>query len=137
MKVSMARRRLAERLRKALESGSVEEVCRIADYVKAVGAALASRKPGEEVELASLTVNSEAASRILGYHREHVRRLAREALIEVVKERNQIRIPIASVVSALEGRVPASVAADAPKFLAKLFGASVVVRPTPRGEAAP
>ena len=40
MRVSTARRGLAARFRKALESGDLEEISRIADYVKAVGVAL-------------------------------------------------------------------------------------------------
>ncbi len=134
MKVSTARRRLAERLGEALESGDGEEVCRIADYVKAVGAALAARGPDEEVDLASLTVNSEEAAHILGYHREHVRRLARTALIEAEKEGKQLRIPVASIIAVLEGRVPASLAPGVKRFL-ELLGVPLV--PPPRPEAKP
>ncbi len=132
MKVSTARRRLAHRVGRALESGSAEEVCRIADYVKALGVALASRKAGEEVNLGSLTLNSDEAARVLGYHREHVRRLARQALIEAEKEGNELRIPITSVIAALEGRAPASARlrlAD----LRTLF--HLIVRPKGEGQA--
>src|SRR3989304_5155751 len=108
MRVSTARRGLAARFRKALESGDLEEISRIADFVKAVGVSLAGRKGEEDVDLASLTVSTEEAGHILGYHREHVRRLIRNALIKGEKERNQLRIPVTSIIAALEGRVPAS-----------------------------
>ena len=132
MRVSTARRRLADRIHDAMKSGSVEEVCRIAEYVKAVGAALAARKAREEVDLASLTVSTEEAGHILGYHREHVRRLIRNALIKGEKERNQLRIPIWSIVAALEGRVPASARIRMADF-SQWF--HLVVRPKQEGEA--
>ena len=132
MRVSTARRGLAARFRKALESGDLEEISRIADYVKAVGVALAGRKGEEDVDLASLTVSTEEAGHILGYHREHVRRLIRNALIKGEKERNQLRIPIWSIVAALEGRVPASARIRMADF-SQWF--HLVVRPKQEGEA--
>ena len=134
MKVSTARQRLAERFHRALESGDLEEISRIADYGKAVGVALAGRRADEEVDLASLTVNTEEAGHILGYHREHVRRMVRNALIKGEKERNQLRIPITSIVAALEGRVPASVAPGVAEFLS-LLGLPIGIRPKREGEA--
>jgi excisionase family DNA binding protein len=110
MKVATVRRRLAARLQEALESGDAETICRVTGYVRAVGIALAPYSGDEEVDLASLTVDSQQAAHILGYHREHVRRLVRQEALPAEKEGNEYRIPLAPVIIALEGGVSGWVA---------------------------
>jgi len=110
MKVATVRRRLAARLEEALELGDVDAVCRVTDYVRAIGAALAPYAGEDEVDLGRLTVDSQQAASILGYHREHVRRLLRGEALEAEKEGNEYRIPLSSVIAALEGRVAGWVA---------------------------
>ena len=105
MKVAAARRGLATRLQEALESGDVETVCRVTGYVRAVGVALAPYSGDEEVDLASLTVDSQQAAHILGYHREHVRRLVRQEALPAEKEGNEYRIRLAPLIIGLEGGI--------------------------------
>jgi len=105
VKVATVRRRLAARLQQALESGDGDAVCRVTDYVRAIGAALAPYAGDEDVDLAALTVDSQQAASILRYHREHVRRLLRSEALEAKKEGNEYRIPLGSVIVALEGGV--------------------------------
>jgi len=121
MKVDTVRRRLAARLQEALESGDVETVCRVSDYVRAVGAALAPCSGDDEVDLAGLMVDSRQAAHILGYHPEHVRRLLRQEALEAEKEGNAYRIPLTSVIAALEGRVSGWVAPAVLKRLRALL----------------
>jgi excisionase family DNA binding protein len=71
--------------------------------VRAIGAALAPYAADDDVDLAALTVDSQQAASILRYHREHVRRLLRSEALEAEKEGNEYRIPLASVIAALEG----------------------------------
>jgi len=103
MKVSTLRQRLASRLGEALESGDVDTICRVAGYVRAVGVALAPCSGDDDVDLALLTVDSQQAAQILGYHREHVRRLVRQEALDAEKQGNEYRIPLTSLISALEG----------------------------------
>ena len=110
MKVATVRRRLAVRLQEALESGDVEALCRVTGYVRAVGVALAPFSGDEDVDVSRLTVDSQQAAHILGYHREHVRRLLRREALESEKEGNGYRIPLTSVISALEGGISGWVA---------------------------
>jgi excisionase family DNA binding protein len=110
MKVATVRRRLAGRLQEALESGDVEAVCRVTGYVRAVGVALASYSDHDEVDLAHLTVDSRQVAHILGYHREHVRRLVRQEALPAEKEGNEYRIPLTSVIIALESGISGWVA---------------------------
>jgi excisionase family DNA binding protein len=110
MKVATVRRRLAVRLQEALESGDVEALCRVTGYVRAVGVALAPFSGDEDVDVSRLTVDSQQAAHILGYHREHVRRLLRREALESEKEGNEYRIPLTSVISALEGGISGWVA---------------------------
>lgn len=105
MKAGTVRRRLAARLQEALESGDAETICRFTDYVRAIGAALAPYAGDADVDLAALTVDSQQAASILRYHREHVRRLLRSEALEAEKEGNEYRIPLGSVIAALEGGV--------------------------------
>ena len=120
MKVAAARRRLAARLQEALESGDVETVCRVTGYVRAVGIALAPYSGDEDVDLAGLTVDSQQAAQILGYHREHIRRLVRQQALPAEKEGNEYRIPLAPVIVALEGGISGWVAPDVLKSLRAL-----------------
>jgi excisionase family DNA binding protein len=120
MKVAAARRRLAARLQEALESGDVETVCRVTGYVRAVGVALAPYSDDEDVDLAGLTVDSQQAAQILGYHREHIRRLVRQQALPAEKEGNEYRIPLAPVIIALEGGISGWVAPDVLKSLRAL-----------------
>jgi excisionase family DNA binding protein len=110
MKVATVRRRLADRLQEALESGDVEALCRVTGYVRAVGVALVPYSGDDEVDLTHLTVNSEQAAQILGYHREHVRRLVRQEALAAEKQGNEYRIPLAPVIAALEGGISGWVA---------------------------
>ena len=110
MKVATVRRRLAVRLQEALESGDVEALCRVTGYVRAVGVALAPYVGDDEVDLAHLTVDSQQAAHILGYHREHVRRLVRREALAAEKEGNEYRIPLTPVIAALEGGISGWVA---------------------------
>jgi excisionase family DNA binding protein len=110
MKVATVRRRLAVRLQEALESGDVEALCRVTGYVRAVGVALAPYSGDDDVDVARLTVDSEQAAHILGYHREHVRRLVRQEALAAEKEGNEYRIPLTPVIAALEGGVSGWVA---------------------------
>lgn len=110
MKVATVRRRLAHRLQEALESREVEAVCRVTGYVRAVGVALASYSGDDEVDLAHLTVDSQQVAHILGYHREHVRRLVRQEALPAGKEGNEYRIPLTSVIIALESGISGWVA---------------------------
>jgi excisionase family DNA binding protein len=110
MKVATVRRRLAVRLQEALESGDVEALCRVTGYVRAVGVALAPFSGDEDVDVSRLTVDSQQAAHVLGYHREHVRRLLRREALESEKEGNEYRIPLTSVISALEGGISGWVA---------------------------
>jgi excisionase family DNA binding protein len=120
MRVATVRHRLATRLQEALECGDVETVCRVTDYVRAVGSALAPRSGDDEVDLASLVVDSQQAAHILGYHPEHVRRLLRQEALEAEKKGNEYRIPLTSVIAALEGRVSGWVAPTVLKRLRAL-----------------
>jgi excisionase family DNA binding protein len=120
MKTATARRRLAARIHEALESGDVETVCRVTGYVRAVGVALAPYSDDEDVDLAGLTVDSQQAAQILGYHREHIRRLVRQQALPAEKEGNEYRIPLAPVIIALEGGVSGWVAPDVLKSLRAL-----------------
>lgn len=135
MKVATGRRRLAARLQEALESGDAETICRVAAYVRAVGVALAPYSGREEVDLASLTVDSQQAAHILGYHREHVRRLVRQESLPAEKEGNEYRIPLAPVIIALEGGVSGWLAPDALRHLRALV--PVWTSPRSEGEADP
>jgi excisionase family DNA binding protein len=110
VKVATARRRLAARLQEALESGHAQSVCRVTGYVRAMGVALAPYSGDDEVDVAHLTVDSEQAAHILGYHREHVRRLVRQETLPAEKEGNEYRIPLTSVIVALEGGISSWVA---------------------------
>jgi excisionase family DNA binding protein len=110
MKVATVRRRLAVRLQEALESGDVEALCRVTGYVRAVGVALAPCAGDDEVDLAHLTVDSEQAAHILGYHREHVRRLVRQEALAAEKVGNEYRIPLTAVIAALEAGISGWVA---------------------------
>ena len=123
MKVAAVRRRLAARLQEALESGDVEAVCRVTGYVRAVGVALAPYSGNDEVDVSRLTVDSQQAAHILGYHREHVRRLLRQEALEAEKEGNEYRIPLTSVISALEGGISGWVA---PSVLRRLRALTTV-----------
>ena len=120
MKAATARRRLAARVQEALESGDVETVCRVTGYVRAVGVALAPCSGDEDVDLAGLTVDSQQAAQILGYHREHIRRLVRQQALPAEKEGNEYRIPLAPVIIALEGGISGWVAPDVLKSLRAL-----------------
>ena len=93
MKVATVRRRLAVRLREAPESGDVEAVCRVAGHVRAVGVALAPYPGDDKVDLARLTVDSQQAAHILGYHRERVRRLVRQKALPAEKGATSIVSP--------------------------------------------
>jgi len=132
MKVAAARRGLAARLQEALESGDVETVCRVTGYVRAVGVALAPYAGDEDVDIASLTVNSQQAAHILGYHREHVRRLVRQEALPAGKEGNEYRIPLAPVIIALEGRISGWVSPDVLRRLRALPDVLVSPREPPR-----
>jgi hypothetical protein len=110
VKVATVRRRLAARFQEALESGDAEAVCRVTGYVRAVGVALAPYSADDEVDVAHLTVDSEQAAHIFGYHREHVRRLVRQQALAAEKEGNEYRIPLTSLILALEGGVSGWVA---------------------------
>jgi len=121
VKVATVRRRLAVRLQEALQSGDVEAVCRVTGYVRAVGVALAPYSGDEEVDAARLTVDSQQAAYILGYHREHVRRLLRREALESEKEGNEYRIPLTSVISALEGGISGWVSPDVLRRLRALM----------------
>ena len=131
MKVATVRRRLAARLQEALESGDGDTVCRVTDYVRAIGAALAPYGGNDDVDLVALTVDSQQAAFILGYHREHIRRLLRNEALEAEKEGNEYRIPLTSVIAALEGRVAGWVAPDVLRHLRAL----VPVWTSPRSES--
>jgi excisionase family DNA binding protein len=120
MKVATVRQRLAVRLQEALESGDVESVCRVADYVKAIGVALAPYSGDDDVDVARLTVDSQQAAHIFGYHREHVRRLVRQEALPAEKEGNEYRIPVTSVIIALEGGISGWVAPAALRRLQAL-----------------
>ena len=110
MKVATVRRRLAARLQEALESGDAESVCRVTGYVRAMGVALAPYSADDEVDVAGLTVDSQQAARIFGYHREYVRRLVRQQALVAEKEGNEYRIPLTSVIIALESGISGWVA---------------------------
>ena len=110
MKVATVRRRLAARLQEALDSGDAETVCRVTGYVRAVGVALAPYSADDEVDVAHLTVDSGQAAHIFGYHREHVRRLVRQQALVAEKEGNEYRIPLTSVIIALESGISGWVA---------------------------
>jgi excisionase family DNA binding protein len=123
MKVATLRQRLAVRLQEALESGDVETVCRVTGYVRAVGVALAPYSGDDDVDVSRLTVDSQQAAHIFGYHREHVRRLVRRETLEAEKEGNEYRIPLTSVISALEGGIAGWVA---PSILRRLRALTTV-----------
>jgi excisionase family DNA binding protein len=110
MKVAAVRQRLAVRLQEALESGDAETLCRVTGYVRAVGVALAPYSGDDDVDVPSLTVDSQQAAYIFGYHREHVRRLVRQEALAAEKEGNEYRIPLTAVIIALEGGVSGWVA---------------------------
>jgi excisionase family DNA binding protein len=110
MRVASVRQRLAARLQEALESGDAETVCRVTGYVRALGVALAPYSGDDEVDVARLSVDSQQAARILGYHREHVRRLVRQEALAAEREGNEYRIPLTSVIVALEGGISGWVA---------------------------
>lgn len=110
MKVAAVRQRLAVRLQEALESGDSETLCRVTGYVRAVGVALAPYSGDDDVDVPSLTVDSQQAAYIFGYHREHVRRLVRQEALAAEKEGNEYRIPLTAVIIALEGGVSGWVA---------------------------
>ena len=110
MKVAAVRQRLAVRLQEALESGDAETLCRVTGYVRAVGVALAPYSGDDDVDVPSLTVDSQQAACIFGYHREHVRRLVRQEALAAEKEGNEYRIPLTAVIIALEGGVSGWVA---------------------------
>jgi excisionase family DNA binding protein len=131
VKVATVRRRLAARLQEALESGDGDTVCRVTDYVRAIGAALAPYAGDDDVDLAALTVDSQQAASILRYHREHVRRLLRNEALEAEKAGNEYRIPLGSVIAALEGGVAGWVAPDILRHLRAL----VPVWSPPRSES--
>ena len=123
MKVATLRQRLAVRLQEALESGDVDAVCRVTGYVRAVGVALTPYSGDDDVDVSRLTVDSQQAAQILGYHREHVRRLLRQEALEAEKEGNEYRIPLSSVISALEGGIAGWVA---PSILRRLRALTTV-----------
>jgi len=123
MKVATLRQRLAVRLQEALESGDVEVVCRVTGYVRAVGVALVAYSGDDDVDVSRLTVDSQQAAQILGYHREHVRRLLRQEALEAEKSGNEYRIPLTSVISALEGGIAGWVA---PSILRRLRALTTV-----------
>ena len=132
MKVATVRRRLAVRLQEALESADAEALCRVTGYVRAVGVALAPYSGDEDVDVARLTVDSQQAAHIFGYHREHVRRLVRREALEAEKEGNEYRIPLASVIIALEGGVSGWVAPSVLKRLQALMTVWTSPEPEPQ-----
>ena len=132
MKVAAVRQRLAVRLQEALESGDPEAVCRVTGYVRAVGVALAPYSGDDDVDVPSLTVDSQQAAYIFGYHREHVRRLVRREALAAEKEGNEYRIALTSVIIALEGGVSGWVAPAALRRLRALMTVWVSPEAPPR-----
>lgn len=104
MRVATAHRRLAARLQEVLDSGDVETVYRVTDCMRAVDSALAAYNADDQVDFAALTKDSQQAAHIVGYRPEHVRRLLRRDTLEAEKKGNAYRIPLTSVIAALEGR---------------------------------
>jgi excisionase family DNA binding protein len=89
--------------------------------VRAVGVALVPYSGDDDVDVSRLTVDSQQAAQILGYHREHVRRLLRQEALEAEKAGNEYRIPLTSVISALEGGISGWVAPAVLKRLVALM----------------
>jgi excisionase family DNA binding protein len=121
MKVATLRQRLAVRLQEALESGDAEAVCRVTGYVRALGVARAPYSADDDVDVSRLTVDSQQAAQILGYHREHVRRLVRQEALAAEKEGNEYRIPLTPVIIAMEGGISGWVAPAVLKRLVALM----------------
>lgn len=104
MKVGTIRERLLQRIGEILQDGSVEDVFLVADQLRAVAGALAPLAPDDDVDLATFTVDTTQAARMLNYHAEHVRRLIRQQTIRAHKVGADYRIPLEELFAVLVKR---------------------------------
>ncbi len=77
MNVGSLREHLAAALLSGMRRPEAEKVALTADRAKALAVALAGLGDEDDVDVESLEVGTAAAGIILGFHREHVRRLIR------------------------------------------------------------
>jgi excisionase family DNA binding protein len=104
MKVGTIRERLLQRVAEVLQDGSTDDVFLVADQLRVVAGALAVLPADEDVDLATSTVDTSLAARMLSYHAEHVRRLIRQNTIRATKIGADYRIPLAELFAVLVRR---------------------------------
>ena len=92
MRVGLLRERIVAALATGLHRPEPEVVALTADRTKAMAVALAGRRDDEEVEVEDLEVTTARAAAILGFHREHVRRLIRGGRLRARREGGDFRV---------------------------------------------
>jgi excisionase family DNA binding protein len=104
MKVGTIRERLLQRVSEALQDGDTDEIFLVSDQLRVVAGALAPLSSEEDVDLATCTVDTAQAARMLSYHAEHVRRLIRQSTIQATKVGADYRIPLREIFAVLVRR---------------------------------
>ncbi len=123
MRVLDVRRRLGEKLQDAALEKDADTLALALDYGRAILLALAPLADDEEVELATMTVGTATAARILSLHVEYVRELIRRDVLPGTKHNNEYEIKLTDVMDFMSSpRFRARAWPVRPKTAVAMFG---------------
>ena len=97
MQVEELRNRLITRIESVVAEGDEEETAQVMAFARAILVALAPNNADEEVSLQELSVGTQTASLIMGYHREYLRALVRRGELSATKSNGELQIPLAEI----------------------------------------
>jgi hypothetical protein len=97
MQVAELRKRLITRIERVAAHGDEEETALVMAFARAILVALAPNSADEEVSLQELSVGTQTAALIMGYHREYVRALVRGGELSATKSNGELQIPLAEI----------------------------------------
>lgn len=94
MRVGLLRERLTSALVTAMRTREPDAIALTADRTKAMGVALAGLPDDADVQLDELELSTRAASSVLGFHPEHVRRLIRTGRLRARRAGGDYRVRV-------------------------------------------
>ena len=97
MQVAELRKRLITRIERVAADGDEEETALVMAFARAVLVATAGNRADEEVSPQELSVRTQTAALITGYHREYVRNLVRHGELSATKSNGELQIPLADI----------------------------------------
>ncbi len=126
MQAGEIRRRVLQKVRDTAKTRDEEMTAKIMEYARAVLIALAPLDNKVDVDLEGLTVGTTTAARILSFHPEYVRDLARRNALKATKENGEYRIKFPDLIESLMGlRRPAAAMMLVPTHLPGFRPASI------------